>query len=105
MAFGISFIPLATETSWTLELWDYNNQKIDSLTSIFDPDYNMYTKFFTGMISDVQVKTVMMTVTTPTVYMYDDMVYASQIPLPGAGILLFSGIIGMLALKKKNCIK
>ena len=65
----------------------------------------MYTKFFTGMISDVQVKTVMMTVTTPIVYMYDDMVYASQISLPGAGILLFSGIIGMLALKKKNCMK
>ena len=102
MAFGISLIPLATETSWTLELWDYNDEKIDYLTSTFNPDYDMYTEFFTGMISDVQVKTVMMTVTTPTAYMYDDMVYVSQIPIPGAGILLFSGIIGMLALKRKT---
>lgn len=98
MAFGISFIPLATETSWILAL-GYDN---DPFISMLDLDYNMYTEFFVGMILDVPVKTVVMIVTTPTVYMYDDMVYASQIPIPGAGILLFSGIIGILALKRKK---
>ena len=107
MAFGISIIPMVIETSWTVELYDYNNEIIDSLISTFnsntgDPGNNMGTEFFAGFISDTPVKTVMMTVTTPTVYVYDDMVYASEVPVPGAAMLLFSGIIGILSLKRKK---
>lgn len=107
MAFGISMIPMVTETSWSVELFGYDNEMIDGLTSTFnpdsgDPDNNMGTEFFVGFISDTPVKTVMMTVTTPTVYVYDDMVYASEVPVPGAAMLLFSGIIGILSLKRKK---
>ena len=56
---------------------------------------------FVGFISDEPVAEVDLVVTTGYNYIFDNMIYATQVPLPGAVWLLGTGLIGIAVKRGK----
>ena len=89
-SFGISFFPYVSETL-TLAFGD------ELMEAELDSDW-----YFAGIISDTPVESIQLVISPlATSYVLDDMIYASKVPLPGAGLLLMSGLISLMAIRKR----
>ncbi len=94
-AFGISFLPYSAEVL-TVGFGD-----IDLQAALSDPFPGMGDLgYFVGFISDESVSEVELVVTLGYNYVFDNMIYATQVPLPGAVWLLASGLIGFVAVRR-----
>jgi len=95
-AFGISFLPYSDEVL-TVGFGD-----IDLQAALSDPFPGMGDLgYFAGFISDESVTDVELVVALGYNYIFDNIIYATQIPLPGAVWLLASGLIGIVSVRRR----
>ena len=90
-AFGISFLAYAGEVC-VIALGD-------DITE--EPFGNLGEWGFAGIISDTSVSEVMLTIPMGNTYIFDDMIYASKVPVPGTLWLLSTGMVCLAGFRRR----